>query len=60
LVIKNLPSDSLYTKENNRLLTAIKRLPGVEQVTLSDTDLTNDAIVGCRFTWPNGEYADSF
>ncbi|GAW96695.1 MULTISPECIES: ABC transporter permease [Colwellia] len=55
LVIKELPADALYRKENNSLLTAIRHLPGVEQVTLSSLDLTNDINGGLFFTWPNGE-----
>ncbi|KGJ88201.1 ABC transporter permease [Colwellia psychrerythraea] len=55
LVIKELPPEALYIKENNSLLTAIRHLPGVEQVTLSSLDLTNDINGGLFFTWPNGE-----
>jgi putative ABC transport system permease protein len=55
LVIKELPTEALYIKENNSLLTAIRHLPGVEQVTLSSLDLTNDINSGLFFTWPNGE-----
>ncbi|WP_057832633.1 ABC transporter permease [Colwellia sp. TT2012] len=55
LVIKELPSEALYIKENNSLLTAIRNFPGVEQVTLSSLDLTNDINGGLFFTWPNGQ-----
>ena len=55
LVIKQLPPEALYIKENNSLLTAIRHLPEVEQVTLSSLDLTNDINGGLFFTWPNGE-----
>lgn len=55
LVIKELPPEALYIKGNNSLLTAIRHLPGVEQVTLSSLDLTNDINGGLFFTWPNGE-----
>jgi putative ABC transport system permease protein len=55
LVIKELPSEALYTQKNNSLLTAIRNLPGVEQVTLSSLDLTNDIKGGLYLSWPNGE-----
>jgi len=60
LIVKGLPTKELYTQENNPLLNAIKNLSGVEQVTLSNTDLTNDMEYDFRFTWPNGEKIDSF
>jgi putative ABC transport system permease protein len=60
LVIKDLPTEALYTKEHNSLLTMIRDLPGVEQVTLSNTDLTNDMEYDFGFTWPNGEKIDGF
>jgi putative ABC transport system permease protein len=55
LVIKELPPEALYIKENNSLLTAIRNLPGVDQVTLSSLDLTKDINGGLFFTWPNGD-----
>ena len=55
LVIKELPSEALYTQKNNSLLTAIRNFPGVEQVTLSSIDLTNDIKGGLFLSWPNGE-----
>lgn len=60
LVIKDLPTEALYTKEHNSLLAVIRDLPGVEQVTLSNTDLTNDMEYDFGFTWPNGERIDGF
>jgi len=55
LTVKELPNDALYKKEHNSLLTALKNLPGVENVTASNTDLTNDMNFDLNFTWPNGE-----
>jgi putative ABC transport system permease protein len=60
LVIKDLPPEALYTQKNNSLLTEIRNLNGVEQVTFSNTDLTNDGIIGFLFTWPNGERIEGF
>ena len=60
LVVKDLPSVALYTKEHNNLLAEIRNLSGVEQVTISNTDLTNDMEYDFGFTWPNGEKIDSF
>ena len=54
LTVKGLPNDALYNKEYNSLFTAIKTLPGVESVTASNTDLTNDMNFDLNFTWPNG------
>lgn len=55
LTVKNLPSEALYKKEHNSLFTAIKNLSGVENVTASNTDLTNDMNFNLNFSWPNGE-----
>ncbi|MBA6264475.1 ABC transporter permease [Colwellia sp. Bg11-12] len=55
LVIKELPSEALYTQKNNSLLTSIRNFPGVEQVTLSSIDLTNDIKGSLYLSWPNGE-----
>ncbi len=60
LVVKDLPTEALYQKDNNSLIAAIKNLPGVEQVSLSNTDLTNDMEYDFSFTWPNGEKIEGF
>ncbi|WDD98248.1 ABC transporter permease [Thalassomonas actiniarum] len=60
LVVKELPTQALYKKDNNSLLTAIRNVPGVEQVTITNTDLTNDMEYNFDFTWPNGEKIDSY
>lgn len=60
LVIKELPTEVLYKKGNNSLLTAIRELPNVEQVTITNTDLTVDMEYDFQFTWPNGEAVDGF
>jgi len=53
LTVKSLPNDALYNKENNALFTALNKLPGVESITASNTDLTNDMNFDLNFTWPN-------
>jgi putative ABC transport system permease protein len=55
LIVKSLPSEALYKQENNSLFDAIKELPGVEQVTASNTNLTDDMEFALQFVWPNGE-----
>jgi putative ABC transport system permease protein len=55
LMVRGLPSDALYKKEHNPLFTEIKKLPGVLQVTASNTDLTHVFISTLDFVWPNGE-----
>jgi putative ABC transport system permease protein len=55
LVVKSLPSDVLYKQEPNSLFDKIKDLPGVEQITASNTNLTDDMEFSLQFTWPNGE-----
>ena len=55
LVIKDLPTEALYTQKNNSLLAKIRNLTGVEKVTFSNIDLTNDIVSGLFFTWPNGQ-----
>jgi len=55
LVVKSLPSDVLYKQEHNSLFKAVRDLPGVEQVTALNTDLTDDMESNLQFTWPNGE-----
>jgi len=54
LTVKSLPNEALYNKDNNALFTAIQKLPGVESITASNTDLTNDMNFDLNFTWPNG------
>jgi len=58
LTVKNLPNEALFRKDNNSLFTAINNLPGVESVTASNTDLTNDMNFDLNFTWPNGTKLD--
>ncbi len=58
LIIKDLPNEALYNKEHNSLFTALKNLPGVESLTASNTELTNDMESELNFTWPNGEVLD--
>jgi len=55
LIVKSLPSDDLYKQEHNSLFTAIRGLPGVEQITASNTNLTDDMEFDLKFIWPNGE-----
>lgn len=55
LIVKSLPSDALYKQDQNSLFTAIRDLPGVEQVTVSNTNLTDDMEFNLHFIWPNGE-----
>ncbi len=55
LIIKSLPSNAIYKKENNHLLNAIRSLPGVEQVTPSNTNVTDDMEFNLNFVWPNGQ-----
>jgi putative ABC transport system permease protein len=55
LMVRGLPSDALYKKEQNPLFTEIKKLSGVLQVTASNTDLTHVFISTLDFVWPNGE-----
>jgi putative ABC transport system permease protein len=54
LMVRGLPSEALYKKEHNPLFAAIKKLPGVLQVTASNTDLTHVFISTLDFVWPNG------
>lgn len=60
LVVKDLPTEALYIKDHNSLLATIKALPGVEQVSLSNTDLTYDMEYDFNFNWPNGEKIEGF
>jgi putative ABC transport system permease protein len=55
LIVKSLPSEAIYKQEQNSLYDAIKELPGVEQVTASNTDITDDMESDLKFIWPNGE-----
>ncbi|MFT5756863.1 MAG: putative ABC transport system permease protein [Alteromonadaceae bacterium] len=55
LIVKSLPSDVIYKQDHNNLFDAIKDLPGVEQVTASNTNFTDDMESSLQFTWPNGE-----
>ncbi|KGK00176.1 ABC transporter permease [Thalassotalea sp. ND16A] len=60
LVVKELPTDAIFKQDHNSLFAAIKNLPGVEQVTASNTDLTHDMEFNFQFTWPNGEKMNGF
>ncbi|NQZ88258.1 MAG: FtsX-like permease family protein [Saccharospirillaceae bacterium] len=55
LIIKNLPTQSIFKRDNNTLLERLRRLDGVVQVSLSGTDITNGFRDSFNFTWPNGE-----
>ncbi|MCF2858474.1 ABC transporter permease [Pseudoalteromonas sp. SMS1] len=55
LLVKELPAESLFKGENNRLFDSIRALPGVAQVTVSNTNLTVDMNSELFLTWPNGE-----
>ena len=55
IIVKDLPATEIFKQEHNSLLEAVTRLQGVEQVTLSSTDLTNDMNGERHYTWPNGE-----
>jgi putative ABC transport system permease protein len=55
LIIKNLPTQSIFKRDNNTLLDRLRHLDGVVQVTLSQTDITNGFRDSFNFTWPNGE-----
>ena len=59
LIVKSLPSDALYKQENNSLFSAIRSLPGVEQITASNTNLTDTMEFGLKFIWPNGNVLDA-
>lgn len=55
IVIKDLPTADIYQASDNRIMTQLKALPGVEQVTQSNTLLTKDMTSELRLVWPNGE-----
>ena len=58
LIVKNLPSEALHIQGGNHFFEKIRQLPGVEQVTFANTDLTNDMIGNFLFSWPNGKKID--
>jgi putative ABC transport system permease protein len=58
LIVRELPSASLYKEEGSPFLTEVSALQGVEGVTLSDTDYATDMNGGMHYTWPNGETYD--
>lgn len=55
IIVKNLPSQPIFKRDNNALLSSLRRLQGVEQVTLTNTDFTDESSGIAEFTWPNGE-----
>ncbi|PAJ75954.1 ABC transporter permease [Pseudoalteromonas sp. NBT06-2] len=55
LIVKSLPSEAIYQQANNSLFAAIKDLPSVEQVTASNTNVTDDMEFNLNFVWPNGQ-----
>jgi putative ABC transport system permease protein len=55
LIIKNLPTQAIFKRDNNTLLNRLIRLEGVVQGSLSGTDITTGFRDSFNFTWPNGE-----
>ncbi|RJE77196.1 ABC transporter permease [Pseudoalteromonas sp. MSK9-3] len=55
VIIKNLPTEAIYQANDNRLMSQLKALDGVEQVTQSNTLLTHDMTSELFLVWPNGE-----
>ncbi|ALO43776.1 ABC transporter permease [Pseudoalteromonas phenolica] len=53
IVIHDLSSKQLMAKEH-AILNEIRALPGVTQVTTTDTDLTDSILESFYFRWPNG------
>jgi putative ABC transport system permease protein len=53
IVIHDLSSRQLMEKEH-AILNEIRALPGVTQVTTTDTDLTDSILESFYFRWPNG------
>ena len=53
IVIHDLSSKQLMGKEH-AILNEIRALPGVMQVTTTDTDLTDSILESFYFRWPNG------
>ncbi|MCP3703245.1 MAG: hypothetical protein GY954_09995, partial [Alteromonas sp.] len=53
IVIHDLSSKQLMEKEH-AILNEIRALPGVMQVTTTDTDLTDSILESFYFRWPNG------
>jgi len=53
IVIHDLSSKQLMEKEH-AILNEIRALPGVTQVTTTDTDLTDSILESFYFRWPNG------
>ncbi|MAD89946.1 MAG: ABC transporter permease [Pseudoalteromonas sp.] len=53
IVIHDLSSKQLIAKEH-AILNEIRALPGVTQVTTTDTDLTDSILESFYFRWPNG------
>ena len=53
IVIHDLSSKQLMIKEH-AILNEIRALPGVVQVTTTDTDLTDSILESFYFRWPNG------
>jgi len=56
LMVKDLPSSEIY-QQDSHLLRQLRNIQGVEQVTLSNTELTKDMQYDIGFTWPNGAEA---
>ena len=56
LMVKDLPSAEIY-QQDSHLLRQIRNISGVEQVTLSNTELTKDMQYDIGFSWPNGTQA---
>ncbi len=55
LIIKQIPTDHLFDKAHPHLINALGKLPGVNSVTATDINLTEQVRGGVTLTWPNGQ-----
>ncbi|NMR24721.1 hypothetical protein HH219_04000 [Pseudoalteromonas sp. NEC-BIFX-2020_015] len=55
LIVKNVPATQLFEKDKTQLISAIADLPGVDSVTATDINITEQVRGGVQLTWPNGQ-----
>ncbi len=59
LIISGLPKESVFTKENARLLTRLNQIPNVSLATPLDTKLTHSFLYSFEVRFPNGSQSET-
>jgi putative ABC transport system permease protein len=59
LIISGLPNESVFTKENTRLLTRLNQIPNISLAAPLDTQLTHSFLYSFEVRFPNGSQSET-